>query len=89
MRLTSTDGVATNYHLKGIVVHAGSGMQHGHYYSLVKSQGKWMRFDDTRVEIVDDKTIQIYYGAPPISPEAGWPCAYMLLYESEQFIEDY
>lgn len=57
LRLQSTDGVSTTYFLKGIIVHAGSGMLHGHYYSLVKSQGKWMKFDDTKVEIVEDKQI--------------------------------
>lgn len=86
MRVESTEGVVTTYYLKGIVVHAGSGFAHGHYYSLAKSQGKWIKFDDTKVEIVEDKAIQIYYGAPAISQSNDWPCAYMLLYESEQFI---
>ena len=86
MRLESTVGVATTYYLKGIVVHAGSGMLHGHYYSLVKSQGKWMKFDDTKVDILEDKAIQIYYGSPAIAQGHDWPCAYMLLYESEQFL---
>lgn len=37
LRLQPTEGPATTYYLKGIIVHAGSGMLHGHYYSLVKS----------------------------------------------------
>ena len=40
------------YHLKGIVVHEGQGLQFGHYYAIVKSQGKWMKFDDTRVSVI-------------------------------------
>lgn len=45
-----------------------------------------MKFDDTKVDIVEDKAIQIYYGAPAVSSQSDWPCAYMLLYESEQFL---
>lgn len=45
-----------------------------------------MKFDDTKVDIVEDKFIQIYYGSPAVSSQNDWPCAYMLLYESEQFI---
>ena len=42
-----------------------------------------MKFDDTKVDIVEDKFIQIYYGSPAVSSQNDWPCAYMLLYESE------
>lgn len=46
-----------------------------------------MKFDDTKVDIVEDKAIQIYYGAPAVSQQQNdWPCAYMLLYESKQFL---
>ena len=43
------------YDLTGIVVHYGSGMHYGHYWSLAKSNGpigsqnrnsKWIEFDD-------------------------------------------
>ena len=47
-----------------------------------------MKFDDTRVTIVEDNYIQIYYGAPPMSESHDWPCAYMLLYESEEFLSE-
>ena len=48
-----------------------------------------MKFDDTKVEILEDKAIQIYYGAPAVvAQQNDWPCAYMLLYESEQFLAD-
>jgi len=30
----------------------------------------------------------VYYGAPPIANGSDWPCAYMLLYESEQFLQE-
>ena len=45
-----------------------------------------MKFDDTKVDIVEDKAIQIYYGAPAVSQQNDWPCADMLMYESEQFL---
>ena len=56
----------------------------GHYYALVKSQGKWIKCNDTQMHVVEDNDIQIYYGAPPLQDRSAreWPCAYMLLYES-------
>ncbi len=76
-------GIPTTYHLKGIVVHEGQGLAFGHYYAIVKSQGKWIKFDDTRVHIISDREAMTYFGEPPVSKNRGvWPCAYMLLYES-------
>lgn len=73
------------YQIKGIVVHVGSGISMGHYYALVKSNGKWVKCNDTQVNVVEDNDIQIYYGAPPLNERGArdWPCAYMLLYESQ------
>ena len=48
MRINSLEG-AKIYQIKGIVVHMGSGMAFGHYYALVKSEGKWLKFNDTAV----------------------------------------
>ncbi len=66
----------------------GSGMTLGHYYALVKSQGKWVKCNDTSVHVVEDNDIQIYYGAPPLESRFQasnqWPCAYMLLYECSE-----
>lgn len=45
------------YHIKGIVVHVGSGISMGHYYALVKSQGKWIKCNDTLVNVVEDNDI--------------------------------
>lgn len=54
----------------------------------MKSQGKWMKFDDTRVSLINDHETQTYYGEPPNNQRRshGWPCAYMLLYESEDLL---
>ena len=66
------------------MVHVGSGISMGHYYALVKNQGKWIKCNDTKMEVVEDKEIQIYYGAVPLNDNrrADWACAYMLLYET-------
>lgn len=65
LRVNSLDG-AKVYQIKGIVVHVGSGISMGHYYGLVKSQGKWVKCNDTSVQVVEDNDIQIYFGAPPL-----------------------
>lgn len=84
-------GIPSVYRLKGIVVHEGQGLAFGHYYSIVKSQGKWIKFDDTRVHIISDAEAQTYFGEPPVSKQSrmGWPCAYMLLYESVELLDEY
>lgn len=33
------------YHLKGVVVHAGTA-EAGHYYSFIKDDSKWYEFND-------------------------------------------
>lgn len=71
-------------------MHEGQGLQFGHYYAIIKSQGKWMKFDDTRVSIIPDLETQIYYGEPPMNRRSsGWPCAYMLIYESEDLLDEF
>jgi len=39
------------YDLFAIVVHVGTGPNHGHYVCIVKSHGKWLLFDDESVEV--------------------------------------
>jgi len=50
-----------------------------------------MKFDDTRVSIIPDLETQIYFGEPPMNSRRshGWPCAYMLLYESEDLLDEF
>ena len=52
------------YNLKGIVVHLGQGYAYGHYFALVKSRGRWIKFDDTNVDAVDEKYMKALYGNP-------------------------
>eukprot|EP00128_Syssomonas_multiformis_P002422 Colp12_sorted_trinity150504_noHs@9728 len=43
----------TLYDLFAVVIHVGSGPNHGHYISIVKSQKYWLIFDDDSVELMD------------------------------------
>ena len=52
------------YKLRGIVVHLGQGYAYGHYFALVKSRGRWIKFDDTSVDPVDEKYIRALFGNP-------------------------
>ena len=48
------------YDLKGIVVHYGSGMNYGHYWSLSRTYGpnpKWIEYDDQKIRVVDDREV--------------------------------
>lgn len=69
------------------MVHYGSGMHYGHYWSLARSpepNSKWIEFDDQKIRVVEDRDIQLYFGAPPDkSQDPSWGSAYMLLYESQ------
>ncbi|TNV77791.1 hypothetical protein FGO68_gene10338 [Halteria grandinella] len=75
------------YNLTGIVVHMGQGYAYGHYFALVKSKGRWIKFDDTSVEPVDEKYMRALFGNPQQSSgnqqeTTSWPSAYMLLYDA-------
>ena len=39
------------YNLSAVVVHVGSGNEYGHYFSLVRISGKWVKFDDDIVTV--------------------------------------
>ena len=41
----------TLYNLSAIVVHVGSGIEYGHYFSLVKHYNKWVKCDDENVQV--------------------------------------
>lgn len=68
------------YELFACIVHLGPGFQYGHYMSIVKSHGHWIRFDDDYVEKVDDGLIQHIFGS---SRDIGSvPCGYILFYRA-------
>ncbi|WVZ85895.1 hypothetical protein U9M48_032753 [Paspalum notatum var. saurae] len=64
LKLSNTsDDVDTEYSLFAVVVHVGSGPNHGHYVSLVKSHNHWLFFDDENVEMVEEQTLQTFFGS--------------------------
>mmetsp|Transcript_7442 Transcript_7442/g.22625 ORF Transcript_7442/g.22625 Transcript_7442/m.22625 type:complete len:440 (+) Transcript_7442:329-1648(+) len=84
-RLSNTSDDAEDpdrcYSLFAVVVHVGSGPNHGHYVSLIKSHGHWLLFDDDCVEPKDESELQTVFGCTQeisTSTESG----YILFYES-------
>mmetsp|Transcript_19518 Transcript_19518/g.32811 ORF Transcript_19518/g.32811 Transcript_19518/m.32811 type:complete len:347 (-) Transcript_19518:212-1252(-) len=56
-------GADSEYNLFAVVVHLGSGPNHGHYVSLVKSHDHWLYFDDENVEPIEESVVQGYFGS--------------------------
>jgi ubiquitin C-terminal hydrolase len=77
------------YNLFAIVVHVGNGIDYGHYFCLIKTCGKWFKFDDENVDVIKiliklikNKDINEFFGNPDEEYEYNSNfCAYMLLYE--------
>ncbi|CAA0369448.1 unnamed protein product [Arabidopsis thaliana] len=59
LKLSNTvdEYVDIEYSLFAVVVHVGSGPNHGHYVSLVKSHNHWLFFDDESVEIIEESAV--------------------------------
>ncbi|KAI9299071.1 cysteine proteinase [Neoconidiobolus thromboides FSU 785] len=76
---TTNDSEDTDrlYSLFAIVVHIGSGLNHGHYISVVKSGNNWILFDDDTVERIDEEDISKFFGDSP-----GVGSGYVLFYEA-------
>ena len=51
------------YNLFAVVVHVGSGPNHGHYVCLVKSPTGWLCIDDDIVEAVDETVLHTFFGS--------------------------
>ena len=74
--------VRQRYYLKGVIVHLGTGLNYGHYIALVRIHGKWLRFDDDKIDEVDERYLKYIYGCPNEN-HPNYPCAYILVYERE------
>lgn len=77
-------GQDTAYHLFAVVVHIGTGPNHGHYVSVVKSHNRWLFFDDEHVDIVEDESLlQSFFGS---TQETGAQAehGYILFYAREE-----
>ncbi|PSS36690.1 Ubiquitin carboxyl-terminal hydrolase [Actinidia chinensis var. chinensis] len=65
LKLSNTvEDLDAEYSLFAVVVHVGSGPNHGHYVSLVKSHNHWLFFDDEAVEMIDESAVQTFFGSP-------------------------
>lgn len=74
-------GSEAEYSLFAVVVHVGSGPNHGHYVSLVKSHNHWLFFDDENVEIIDESVVQTFFGSTQ-EYSNNTDHGYILFYES-------
>eukprot|EP00246_Nothoceros_aenigmaticus_P015837 TRINITY_DN6841_c0_g1_i1.p1 TRINITY_DN6841_c0_g1~~TRINITY_DN6841_c0_g1_i1.p1 ORF type:complete len:373 (+),score=71.20 TRINITY_DN6841_c0_g1_i1:149-1267(+) len=87
LKLVNTTDDAPNseaeYSLFAVVVHVGSGPNHGHYVSLVKSHNHWLFFDDENVEIIDESVVQTFFGSTQEYAN-NTDHGYILFYESPE-----
>ncbi|KAK9845683.1 hypothetical protein WJX84_010743, partial [Apatococcus fuscideae] len=70
------------YDLIGVVVHVGSGPNHGHYISYVRSHNKWLLFDDENVEVMDEATVRTAFGST-YEYSSNMDHGYILLYQRQ------
>ncbi|KAK9690841.1 hypothetical protein RND81_09G157500 [Saponaria officinalis] len=64
LKLTNTvEDADSEYSLFAVVIHVGTGPNHGHYVSLVKSHNHWLFFDDENVDIFDESAVQTFFGS--------------------------
>ncbi|PHT98052.1 Ubiquitin carboxyl-terminal hydrolase 46 [Capsicum chinense] len=77
----TTENTDSEYSLFAVVVHVGSGPNHGHYVSLVKSHNHWLFFDDENAEIIDESAVQTFFGSAQ-EYSSNTDHGYILFYES-------
>ncbi|CAH9084613.1 unnamed protein product [Cuscuta europaea] len=77
---TTVEDADAEYSLFGVVVHVGSGPNHGHYVSLVKSHNHWLYFDDENVEMIDESAVQTFFGSAQ-EYSSNTDHGYILFYE--------
>ncbi|QDZ21745.1 ubiquitin carboxyl-terminal hydrolase [Chloropicon primus] len=78
----TTPDVDIPYNLFAVVVHVGSGPNHGHYICVIKSNQNWLIFDDENVDLIDESVLPNFFGSSREfsgNSENG----YILLYEQE------
>ncbi|GJQ10804.1 hypothetical protein GpartN1_g4989.t1 [Galdieria partita] len=69
------------YSLVAVVIHVGSGPNHGHYVCLIKSHGRWILFDDECVELKDENDLEAVFGSSfEMGPSSD--AGYILFYET-------
>ncbi|KAI0512368.1 ubiquitin carboxyl-terminal hydrolase 3-like [Dendrobium catenatum] len=82
LKLSNTvENADSEYSLFAVVVHVGSGPNHGHYISLVKSHNHWLFFDDENVEMMDESHVQTFFGSAQ-EYSSNTDHGYILFYEN-------
>ncbi|KAE7998074.1 hypothetical protein FH972_002652 [Carpinus fangiana] len=82
LKLSNTvEDADSEYSLFAVVVHVGSGPNHGHYVCLVKSHNHWLFFDDENVEMIDESFVQTFFGSAQ-EYSSNTDHGYILFYES-------
>lgn len=79
--INTVDNSDLEYSLFAVLVHVGSGPNHGHYISLVKSHNHWLFFDDENVEMTDESMVQTFFGSAQ-EFSGNTDNGYILFYES-------
>lgn len=77
---SSVNDADAEYSLFAVVVHVGSGPNHGHYVSLVKSHNHWLCFDDENVEMIEESMMQSFFGSAQ-EYSSNTDHGYILFYE--------
>ena len=81
-----------NYILTGILIHGGSNLQSGHYYSYIMDQetGKWHQFNDSVISDYDiDKNLEKdCFGNLPEQNDKYGRGAYLLFYTKKEFFRN-
>ncbi|EGG24714.1 peptidase C19 family protein [Cavenderia fasciculata] len=75
------------YHLFAVVIHAGNGPNHGHYTSMVKSNGHWIGFDDENMGIIPESDIFEIFGSQQELVGRN-ECGYLLFYQTEESLNE-
>ncbi|EJS43991.1 ubp9p [Saccharomyces arboricola H-6] len=74
---TFESSVSKKYELCGVVIHMGSGPQHGHYVCICKNEKYgWLLYDDETVESIKEETVLQFTGHP-----GDQTTAYVLFYK--------
>ena len=85
------DDEKMSYELTGILIHSGSNLQSGHYYSFIKDQesDKWYKFNDSSIsEINIDKDLEKEcFGNIDNAINQFGKGAYLLFYTKKECIE--
>jgi len=85
LKLTNTAECTTDpdrtYLLFAVVVHVGSGANHGHYIALVRSHQHWLLFDDDSVDLIEESSIHSCFGSA-VETAGSTDTGYILFYQA-------